>query len=60
MNEVSFFEMTTSRICEDVNGFHNVTFGPGGNAPINVNPVGGRVGARGGDFMPETIPLSGF
>ena len=29
-------------------------------APINVNPVGGRVQARGGDLMPETIPLSGF
>ena len=24
--------MTTSRICEAVNGFHNVTFGPGGKA----------------------------
>ena len=33
-----------------------------GNAPINVNPVrgGGRVRARGGDLMPETIPMSGF
>ena len=35
-----------------------------GNAPINVNPVvkggGGGVRARGGDLMPETIPLSGF
>ena len=33
------------------------------NAPINVNPVGGgggEVRARGGDLMPETIPLSGF
>ena len=32
-------------------------------APINVNPVGGEGGgvrARGGDLMPETIPLSGF
>ena len=31
-------------------------------APINVNPVGGGGGvrARGGDLMPETIPLSGF
>ena len=28
------------------------------NAPINVNPVGGGgVRARGGDLMPETIPL---
>ena len=35
-----------------------------GNAPINVNPVGGGGGggkrARGRDLMPETIPLSGF
>ena len=32
------------------------------NAPINVNPVagGGGVRAKGGDLMPETIPLSGF
>ena len=31
------------------------------NAPINVNPVGGGgVRARGGDLMPETIPLSGI
>ena len=32
------------------------------NAPINVNPVGGGEGvrARGGDLMPETIPMSGF
>ena len=31
-------------------------------APINVNPVGGGGGvqARGGDLMPETIPLSDF
>ena len=29
-------------------------------APINVNPVGGgEVRARGGDLIPETIPLSG-
>ena len=34
---------------------------------ININPVGGgggggggRVRARGGDLMPETIPLWGF
>ena len=36
---------------------------PGGPyAPINVNPVGGGGGvrARGGDLMPETIPMSGF
>ena len=29
-------------------------------APINVNPVGEGVRARGGDLMPETIPLSAF
>ena len=32
-------------------------------APINVNLVGGGgvgVRARGGDLMPESIPLSGF
>ena len=29
-------------------------------APINVNPVRGGVRARGGDLMPETIPMSGF
>ena len=29
------------------------------NAPINVNPVGGER-TRGGDLMPETIPLLGF
>ena len=33
-----------------------------GNAPINANPVGGGGGvrAKGGDLMPETIPMSGF
>ena len=38
------------------------------NAPINVNPVRGGGGgggeggvrAKGGDLMPETIPMSGF
>ena len=34
VNEASFFEVTNSRSCEDVNGFHNVTFGPGGKAII--------------------------
>ena len=34
VNEASFFEVTTSRSCEDVNGFHNVTFGPGGKEII--------------------------
>ena len=31
-----------------------------GNPPINVNPVGGGVRARGGDLMPETIPHVGL
>ena len=33
------------------------------NAPINVNPVegvGGGSAAKGGDLMPETIPVSVF
>ena len=34
VNEALFFEVTTSRSCKDVNGFHNVTFGPGGKAII--------------------------
>ena len=34
VNEASFFEVTTSRSCEDVSVFHNVTFGPGGKAII--------------------------
>ena len=34
VNEASSFEVTTSRSCEDVNGFHNVTFSPGGKAII--------------------------
>ena len=36
VNEASFFEVTTSRSCEAVNGFHNVTFGPGGKAIIGT------------------------
>ena len=35
VNEASFFEVTTSRSCEDVNGFRNVKFGPGGKAIID-------------------------
>ena len=35
VNEASFFEVTTSRSCEAVNGFHNVTFGPDGKAIIS-------------------------
>ena len=34
VNKASFFEVTTSRSCENVNGFHNVMFGPGGKAII--------------------------
>ena len=37
VNEASFFEETTSRSCEAVNGFHNVTFGPGGKAIISCS-----------------------
>ena len=37
VNEASFFEVTTSRSCEDVNGFHNVTFGLGGKAIISFS-----------------------
>ena len=37
VNEASFFEVTTSSSCEDVNGFHNVTFGPGGKAIISCS-----------------------
>ena len=39
VNEASFFEATTSRSCEDVNGSHNVTFGPGGKAIISCSVV---------------------
>ena len=34
VNEASFFEVTTSRSCKDVNGFHNVTFDQGGKVII--------------------------
>ena len=37
LNEASLFEVTTSRSCEDVNGFHNVMFGPGGEAIISCS-----------------------
>ena len=37
VNEASFFEVTTSRSCEDVNRFHNVTFGPGGKAIVSFS-----------------------
>ena len=36
VNEASFFDVTTSRSCEAVNGFHNVTFDPGGKAIDNI------------------------
>ena len=39
VKEASFFEVTTSRSCEAVNGFHNVTFGPGGKAIISCSVV---------------------
>ena len=37
VNEASFSEVTTSRSCEAVNGFHNVTFGQGGKAIISCS-----------------------
>ena len=37
VNEASLFEVATSRSCEDVNGFHNVMFGPGGQAIISCS-----------------------
>ena len=37
VNEASFFEVITSRSCEAVNRFHNVTFGPGGKAMISCS-----------------------
>ena len=37
VNEASLFEVTNSRSCEDVNGFHNVVFGPGGEAIISCS-----------------------
>ena len=37
VNEASFSEVTTLRSCEAVNGFHNVTFGPGGKAIISCS-----------------------
>ena len=37
VNEVWFLEVTTSRSCEAVNGFHNVTFGLGGKAIISCS-----------------------
>ena len=37
VNEASFFEVTTSRSCKDINGFHNVMFSPGGKAIISCS-----------------------
>ena len=37
VNEASLFEVTTSRSCEDVSGFHNVMFGPGNNVLLSVS-----------------------
>ena len=37
VNEASFFEVTTSRSCEGVSGFHNVMFGPGNNVLLSVS-----------------------
>ena len=35
VNEASVFEVTTSTSCKDINGFHNVMFGPGGKPLIS-------------------------
>ena len=35
INEASLFEVTTSKSCDNVNGFHNVMFGPVGKAIIS-------------------------
>ena len=37
VNGASFFEVSTSRSCEDVNGFQNVMFGPGGKAIVSCS-----------------------
>ena len=39
VNEALFFEVTTLRSCKAVNGFHSVTFGPGGKAIISVSVI---------------------
>ena len=39
VNKASFFEVTTSRSCEDVKGFYNVTFGLGGKATTSCVSV---------------------
>ena len=43
VNGASFFEVTTSRSCDDVNGFHNVTFGPGGKTIISCLVCFGKI-----------------
>ena len=61
VNEASFFEETTSRSCDAVSGFHNVTFGPGGKAIIKflVSTFESFLGFR--EFFPclSAIFLSG-
>ena len=37
VNEALLFEVTTSRSCKDVNEFHNVMFGPAGQATISCS-----------------------
>ena len=37
VNEALLFEVTTSRFCEDVSGFHNVMFDPAGKAIISCS-----------------------
>ena len=37
VNEALLFEVTDSRSCEDVNGFHNAMFGPAGKTIISCS-----------------------
>ena len=55
VNEASFFEETTSRSCDAVSGFHNVTFGPGGKAIIKflVSTFESFLGFR--EFFPQFV-----
>ena len=67
VNEASFFEVTSSassRSCEDVNGFHNVMFGPGGKAIISCSVFGkipgfnlSKLSRLSGVFSPICRPL---
>ena len=63
VNEASFFEVTTSSSCEDVSGFHNVTFGPGGKAIIgNLRTTTTTLSTTAGSEIPCTaqVQLTNF